>query len=140
MLFRTTVLDVDTESGKKPVEFYPTSVFEYHIGWRVATTNRKIEEGLFPDSPYIREVYNGSIATKNRLYTRQMVDEAVELVEKYHPPIYRGKNPVLKTAYLEEMNVYKQKVKELQTKWNDTDYLEIAEATIRFRKKNYAKK
>jgi hypothetical protein len=128
---RSILLDVETENGVKPVEFFYGNIFEYFLGMKSENLKRHINCGRFPDTPYVKEQNAPKKGIKARLYTRKMVEEAVELYELYYPPYYRGRDPVLKELYAQEMKEYEIQVKKLQDQWVEKDYLAIAETQRR---------
>lgn len=104
------------------IEFQNISVFEYRLGHRKSYLKRLESISRFPKTPYVREMKNGLIL---RLYTYQQVEDVVALFQEEYPVVYRGRDLILKEKYKQDMLNYEKKVRELEKKWKETDYLQF---------------
>ncbi len=127
-MYKTEIQDVMVNGEKKPIEFYTLSVMEYYLGWRSTYIKELETNKLFPATPYGKK---HNLSGNTRLYTKTMVEEAVELVENYYPIHYSGRDLILKEVHNQQKLAYAALVKELQEKWNTEDYLTKETATYR---------
>jgi hypothetical protein len=126
------ILDVETEVGKKPVQFFTTAALEFYLGFRGRYINRLISEGKLPKTPYVK---TGGFGRQIALYTKEMLSELVDLYDLHYPATSLSKNPQKRLEYGEKLAEYIGMVRKLEEKWRTTDYLTLAEVPPNWWKK-----